>query len=333
MGPKREKYFVTFTEYYSRYAVTYCTTDKRASTILQKFNEFHPWLKRTTGQKLKYSRSDEDGASKGELKTRLLELGVEVQVTNPDTSQSNGVPERINLTLLDIVRSVLATTHLSRHLWPYLVTTATNLYNRRPHRGTKKTPYECLKGHQPDLSHLRAIGSVAYALVPEKGRHKMANRAQKCSMLGYGESEGRKGYQLWHPPTWRVFITRDVVTWRESETMDEKWREDPETLDLLDAPDTDDEEEYEVQCILDERESKTAGHEYFVKWVGFVTPTWTAAVNVEECEALDRWEQLHATNLVEVHAAAVGGGSKNWKQAMKLLAQDTLVAGWERKIR
>ena len=196
LGPKKEKYIVTFMEHYSRYAVPYCMTDMRASTILQKFNEFHPWLERTIGQKLKYFRSDGGGEYKRELKTRLLELDVDVQVNNPDIFQSNRVAERINLTFLDIVRSIRVATHLPCHLWPYLVATATYLYNWRPHRDTEKTPYEGLKGRQPDLSHLRAIGSVAYALVPKKGRDKMANCAQKCNMLCYGEMAGQKGYQL-----------------------------------------------------------------------------------------------------------------------------------------
>ena len=78
------------------------------------------------------------------------------------------------------------------------------------------------------------------------------------------------------------------MDWRETAVLEAAWQEDPESLDLFDAPDAENDEENEVECILDERELKAAGHEYLVKWVGFATPTWTPAMNVADCEALDR---------------------------------------------
>lgn len=56
--------------------------------------------------------------------------------------------------------------------------------------------------------------------------------------------------------------------------------------------------EFGVEEILSERTKRLPGtrnrtkREFLVKWVGWPTPTWEAASNLQEVEALDRWEAL-----------------------------------------
>ena len=99
-------------------------------------------------------RSDGGGEYEAEFLTHLQTLGIEIQLTHPDSSQSNGVAERYNLTLLDSVRTFFADTHLPRKLWSHLVETAEYLYNRRPHSATHKTPHKLVYGTKPDVSKL-----------------------------------------------------------------------------------------------------------------------------------------------------------------------------------
>ena len=60
----------------------------------------------------------------------------------PRTPQQNGVVERHNRTLMDMVRSILSNSKLSLSLWMYALKTAVYLLNRVPSKVVSKTPFE-----------------------------------------------------------------------------------------------------------------------------------------------------------------------------------------------
>ena len=60
----------------------------------------------------------------------------------PGTPQHNGVSERHNRTLLDIVQSMMSLTNLPLSFWGYALETATFTLNRAPSKSVDTTPYE-----------------------------------------------------------------------------------------------------------------------------------------------------------------------------------------------
>ena len=77
---------------------------------------------------------------------------------------------------------------------------------------------------------------------------------------------------------------------------------DPFPSQVLDDPQlpviqVDDTEEWLVEWILDKRHRKLPGrgsrtrHEYYVKWTGYVVPTWEPAVALADTAALDTYLQ------------------------------------------
>nr|GFC29544.1 hypothetical protein [Tanacetum cinerariifolium] len=60
----------------------------------------------------------------------------------PYTPQHNGVTERKNRTLLDMVRSMMSQTTLPKSFWDYALETTTRILNMVPTRKVEKTPYE-----------------------------------------------------------------------------------------------------------------------------------------------------------------------------------------------
>ena len=60
----------------------------------------------------------------------------------PGTPQRNGVSERHNRTLLDMVQSMMSLTYLPLSFWGYALETATFTLNRAPRNSVKMTPYE-----------------------------------------------------------------------------------------------------------------------------------------------------------------------------------------------
>lgn len=121
----------------------------------------------------------------------------------------NGVAERVNRILLEMIRSMLADSDLPPAVWPELLDTAVYLRFRIPNKHLKgKTPYEALTGKKPDLSHLRIIGCPAWALIPDEKRSKLDFKTSERRLLGYAASTQ---YILYELDSERIIYSRDVV--------------------------------------------------------------------------------------------------------------------------
>ena len=70
------------------------------------------------------------------------------------TPQQNGVTERWNRTLMDMVRSMLSYSILPLSLWMHALKTVAYLLNRVPSKVVSTTPYELWIGKKPNLRHL-----------------------------------------------------------------------------------------------------------------------------------------------------------------------------------
>lgn len=102
-----------------------------------------------------YGRYDESGQHPSNF---LEKRGICAQYTMPSTPQQNGVSERCNRTLLDMVRSMLSNCSLPISLWTYALKTAMYLLNRVPSKAVLKTPFELWTGRKPNLRHLHVWG-------------------------------------------------------------------------------------------------------------------------------------------------------------------------------
>ena len=71
----------------------------------------------------------------------------------PGTPQQNGVAERHNWTLMDIVRSMMSNPSLPKSFWMYALKIATYLFNRIPSKVVQKTHFELWTGRKPSLRH------------------------------------------------------------------------------------------------------------------------------------------------------------------------------------
>ena len=97
-----------------------------------------------------------------EVKYLIYEFGLQLKqceivslLMPPGTPQCNGVSERHNRTLLDIVRSMMSLTNLPLSFWCYALETATFTLNRAPSKYVETTPYELWFGKKPKLSFLK----------------------------------------------------------------------------------------------------------------------------------------------------------------------------------
>ena len=143
-------YFVTFTDDFSRYGYIYLMKNK--SETFGKFKEFRNEVENELNLRIVTLRSDRGGEYLSEeFIDYLKENGIQPQWTPPGTPQLNGVSERRNRTLLDMVRSMIGFSTLPKYLWGYALQTAIYILNRVPSKSVEKTPYKLWKRKKPSL--------------------------------------------------------------------------------------------------------------------------------------------------------------------------------------
>ena len=144
---------------------------KYKSESFEKFKEFRAEVEKQTGKSIKILRSDRGGEY---LSTEFLDFlkinGILSQLTPPYTPQHNGVSERRNRTLLDMVRSMMSFTDLPTYLWGYALYTAIYILNRTPSKAVPKTPYEIWHGKLPSFNYIKPWECPAYVKVVNTGK-------------------------------------------------------------------------------------------------------------------------------------------------------------------
>ena len=106
---------------------------KHKSETFEKFKEFQSEVENQRDRKIKFLRSDRGGEYLShEFGTHLRKYGIVSQLTPPGTPQRNGVSERRNRTLLDMVRSMMSLTDLPLLFWGYALETTAFTLNRAP---------------------------------------------------------------------------------------------------------------------------------------------------------------------------------------------------------
>ena len=97
-----------------------------------------------------------------EFGLHLKQCRIVSQLTPPGTPHHNGVSERHNPTLLDMVQSMMSLTDLPLSFCGYALETVAFTLNRAPSKSVEMTPYELWSGKKPKLSFLKVWGYDAY---------------------------------------------------------------------------------------------------------------------------------------------------------------------------
>ena len=101
----------------------------------------------------------------------------------PGTPRQNGVAERRNRTLLEMVRSMMSYSTLSISFWGYALNTTIHLLNLVPSKSIPKTPMELWSGRKPSMKYLHIWGCPVHVL---KGKpDKLEPKSEVCFLVGY----------------------------------------------------------------------------------------------------------------------------------------------------
>nr|GEX32405.1 hypothetical protein [Tanacetum cinerariifolium] len=208
MSRQGASYFITFTDDFSRYGYVYLLKHKHE--VFETFKVFQKEVENQLGKTIKSLCSDRGGEYMSkEFLDHLKDHGIIAHSTPPYTSQHNGVSERRNKTLLDMVRSMISQTTLPKSFWDYALETATRILNMVPTKKVEKTPYEVWHGKAPKLSYLKVWGCEALVKRDTLTKHnKLEPRSIKCIFIGYPKETMR--YSFYYPPENKVLVARNA---------------------------------------------------------------------------------------------------------------------------
>jgi transposase InsO family protein len=206
-----DRYFIMFTDDYSRYGYVYLMRHKSKS--FEKFKEFKTEVENQLNKSINALRSDHGGEYLSyEFTMYLKKCGIVSQLTPPGTPQWNGISERRNRTLLDMVRSMMSNITLPKMFWEHALETVALTINKVSSKSVEKTPYELWFGKVPNMSYLKIWGCEVFIKRPTSD--KLGPKADKCFFVGYPKETKR--YYFYYQSENKIIVARHGIFWRKS---------------------------------------------------------------------------------------------------------------------
>ena len=205
----KKRYFISFIDDYSRKMWIYCLAEKsEAFTIFKNYKNL---VEKETGAFICCLRTDRGGEfTSHEFDAFCKANGISRQLTAAYTPQQNGVAERKNRTIMNMVRSMLSEKQVPKNFWAEAVNWTAHVLNRSPTLAVKNmTPEEAWNGVKPNVDYFRVFGCIGHIHVPDSKRKKLDDKSFQCVLLGM--SEESKAYRLYDPTSKKIVVSRDVV--------------------------------------------------------------------------------------------------------------------------
>ncbi|CAJ2639322.1 unnamed protein product [Trifolium pratense] len=190
----KKRYFITFTDDMSRKTWIYFMYEK--SEALTMFKKFKALVENECKQAIQCFRTDMGGEYTSSAFNEFCDThGIRRQLTAAYTPHQNGVSERKNRTIMNMVRCMISEKNVPKSFWPEAVNWAAHILNRSPTFAVKDvTPEEAWSGIKPSVSHFKVFGCIAYVHVPDNLRKKLDDKSTVCIHLGL--SEESKAYKF-----------------------------------------------------------------------------------------------------------------------------------------
>ena len=177
-------YFVSLIDDYTRKSWLFCM--KSRADIYRIIKDWKAMVELEKGLKIIRFRADNAKEYKY-LAEQLQPLGIRMEPTTAYTPQQNGVAERFNRTIVQMVRSMLVWAKLPQSFWGEAAVAANHLRNFLPTTNTT-SPNESWTGVRPNINTLRTFGCASFVHIPKEKRSKLDNVSYQAIFTGYHSS-------------------------------------------------------------------------------------------------------------------------------------------------
>jgi transposase InsO family protein len=202
-------YYVSFIDDYYRKNWIYFLKTK--DEVFSKFKEFKALIENLSERKIKILRSDNGGEyTSKEFVNFCKDVGIKREFTTPYHPQQNGVAEWKNITILEVVKTMIHDQDLPMCLWAEATMEVVYVQNRLSHSALGlKTLEEMFTGKKPEVSHLKIFGCPVFIHIPKEKRNKMEPSGKKGIFVGYCEVS--KNFRIYILGQHHIEISRDVT--------------------------------------------------------------------------------------------------------------------------
>lgn len=219
-----ERYFFTFTDGFTRYTETY--TGAKKSDWFMGLKAFHNLCKTRSNKERPVHRLRSDYGS--ELQSKRVEEwlekeGIIFEPSAPYSQEQNGVSERVGRTIMDMTRATILEGNLCDNLWPEIVVAMTyikKIWRTKALEGNS-SPYYAQHQEDPDINHLRILGSTVYVFLHEEERdlkwEKWKARALRGKLVGF---DGHTIYRVYIEQQAKVIRIKDLRIFEDYEPKD-----------------------------------------------------------------------------------------------------------------
>ena len=222
-----KKYVVTFIDDASRFCYVYLLHTK--DEALDKFRIFKTEVELQQNNLIKTLRTDRGGEYYDPV--FFQSVGIIHETTAPYTPQQNGVAERKNRALKEMVNAMLSYSGLSDGFWGEAMLTACYLLNRVPNKRNKTTPYELWYKKRPNLAFLRVWGCRAVVRLPDPKRKTLGEKGIDCIFVGYAEHS--KAYRFYVIEPNKAISINTIIESRDAIFDENRFSSIPRPKDII----------------------------------------------------------------------------------------------------
>nr|GEW00021.1 putative retrotransposon protein [Tanacetum cinerariifolium] len=149
----------------------------------------------------------------------ILRDGIfEIDLSNSLTNESSIYAKRKNITLLDVVRSMMSQTTLPKSFWDYALETGARILNMDPTKNVEKIPYEVWHGKSLKLSYLKVWGCEVHKDTTCPDRMYLYINAEEHELGDLGEPANYKVALLDHESEkWLNAMNVEMQSMKENE--------------------------------------------------------------------------------------------------------------------
>lgn len=180
---------------------------KEKSKALEKFKIFKTEVDNQLGKVIKvvhsvcggecYGIYDSIGQHMGPFDKYLQDCEIVLQYTMHGTPEQNGVVEKRNHTIKNLMRSITSRCNLPEFLWGDAFKTSLYILNGVPRKSVSKTPFELWTCRKPSVNHLRVWGCPTEVKIYNPFETKLDLKTSNCFFIGY--QDRAKGYIFFCP--------------------------------------------------------------------------------------------------------------------------------------
>lgn len=214
---KGHRYLLVITDERSHVVWVYLLKYKdEAAEIIKQLILF---LRHQTGVPCKMFNSDGAGEYVNkDLEEFFNENQIIFKTSPAHTPERNGIAERMNRTLFEMVRCMLLQAQCDPSFWGEAVVWAAHVYNVTPHPICgDKSPFEILFKYKYDLDKLGVWGCDAFVQYTPPKQTKLGARAWKGIFLGFDRTTS--SYRIMRTQDKRVLATPNVKFMQDSFTL------------------------------------------------------------------------------------------------------------------